>query len=293
MPREPQETEQEFRFEVAKLMFQDEQGIFWMLDADDGTWFCNRGEGWEPGDPHAARTVKVPPQRAKGQRWLRVLAMIVIAVVVLGMLGIMAAQRWPDILKNPFQPMPTPRVQVQVAIASPAEGSQLALEQEVAVEYTLQADSGLQEADHVELKVDGQTVGSQAVRSKLQPGQTSLPLSQPWRPTTAGEHLVSVIVISAQGDALGEATVTLNVAEASDEVLPEPACTPDATFVADVTIPPGTAFRPDSQLDKVWQVRNSGTCAWGVGYELLRVAGEQRVATALSRRRPIRADTES
>jgi hypothetical protein len=28
-------------------------------------------------------------------------------------------------------------------------------------------------------------------------------------------------------------------------------------------------------MDKVWQVRNSGTCAWGVGYELLRVSGEE------------------
>jgi hypothetical protein len=27
-------------------------------------------------------------------------------------------------------------------------------------------------------------------------------------------------------------------------------------------------------MDKVWQVRNSGTCAWGVGYELARIIGE-------------------
>jgi len=267
--------EQEFRFEVAKLMFQDEQGVFWMLDADDGTWFCNRGKGWEPGDPDAARRTEAVPHRAKVRRWLRPLTVAVVAIAVLGMLGIVAAERWPDSFQSVFQPTPTPRVQVQVAIASPAKGSQLALDQEVAVEYTLQANQGLQEADHVELQVDGRTVGTQAVRSKLQPGQTSLPLSQSWLPTTAGEHLVSVIVISTLGETLGEATVALNVAEAPDEVLPEPACIPDASFVADVTIPPGTAFRPDSQMDKVWQVRNSGTCAWGVGYELLRVSGEE------------------
>ena len=266
--------EQEFRFEVAKLMFQDEQGVFWMLDAGDGTWFCNRGEGWEAGDPHAAGRTDAAPHRAKGRRWPRALAVAVVAIVVLGVLGIVGAQRWPDSFQTFLQPTPTPGFQVQVAIASPAEGSQLALEQEVAVEYTLQANQGLQEADHVELQVDGQTVGTQAVRSKLQPGQTSLPLSQPWLPATAGEHLVSVIVISTRGEPLGEATVALKVAEAPDEVLPEPACVPDATFVADVTIPSGTAFRPDSQMDKVWQVRNSGTCAWGVGYELLRVSGE-------------------
>jgi len=27
-------------------------------------------------------------------------------------------------------------------------------------------------------------------------------------------------------------------------------------------------------MDKVWQVRNSGTCAWGVGYRLVRMEGE-------------------
>ena len=56
--------------------------------------------------------------------------------------------------------------------------------------------------------------------------------------------------------------------------MPEPDCTPDATFVADVTIPPGSAFPPGARLDKVWQVRNSGSCAWGVGYELVLVEGD-------------------
>lgn len=267
--------DQEFRFEVAKLMYQDELGTFWMLDADDGTWFSNQGEGWEPGDPQAAKAAVVGQKREKSRQWPLRLTLVAAAIVGLGILGLLAIQRWPHVLSNLVQPTPTPRIQVQVAVASPAEGSQLALEQEIAVEYTLHADNGLEEADHVELLVDGQTVGSQAVRSKLQPGQTSLPLSQSWLPTTPGEHLVRVIVVSALGDSLGEATFTLDVVEAPDEVLPEPACTPDATFMADVTIPPGAAFRPDSQMDKVWQVRNSGTCAWGVGYEMLRVSGEE------------------
>jgi hypothetical protein len=265
----------EFRYEVAKLMYQDEQGTFWMLDADDGSWFRNQGEGWEPGDPHAVQAAAIAPGRNRARRWPLRLTLVATVIVGLAIVGLLATQRWPDLLSTPLQPTPTPQIQVQVAIASPAEGSQLALEQEIAVEYTLQADAGLQEADHVELQVDGQTVGSQAVRSKLQPGQTSLPLSQSWLPTAPGEHRVRVIVMSAQGDPLGETTVTLDIVEAPDEVLPEPACIPDATFVADVTIPPGAAFRPDSQMDKVWQVRNSGTCAWGVGYEMLRVSGQE------------------
>jgi hypothetical protein len=63
------------------------------------------------------------------------------------------------------------------------------------------------------------------------------------------------------------------VEEASDETLPEPACMPDARFVANVTIPPGTAFRPGARMEKVWQVLNTGSCAWGVGYDLVRTQG--------------------
>jgi hypothetical protein len=109
----------------------------------------------------------------------------------------------------------------------------------------------------------------------LQPGQTSLPLSQPWLPNFTGEHEVTVVALSAQGDPLGTATITLKVAQASEANLPEPDCTPDAIFMTDVTSPAGAAFRPGTEMEKVWQVRNSGTCAWGVGYALGRVEGEE------------------
>jgi hypothetical protein len=34
------------------------------------------------------------------------------------------------------------------------------------------------------------------------------------------------------------------------------------------------AFPPGTQMDKVWQVQNSGSCAWGAGYDLVRAAGD-------------------
>jgi len=66
----------------------------------------------------------------------------------------------------------------------------------------------------------------------------------------------------------------LYVTEAAAKTLPESDCVPDAAFVTDVTIDAGTAFPPGVQMDKVWQVRNKGTCAWGIGYELVWVGGE-------------------
>ncbi len=46
---------------------------------------------------------------------------------------------------------------------------------------------------------------------------------------------------------------------------PEPTpntCTLDAAFVADVTIPDGTMLMPTEVVNKVWRLRNTGTCAW-------------------------------
>jgi hypothetical protein len=79
---------------------------------------------------------------------------------------------------------------------------------------------------------------------------------------------------TAGGEALGSATLAVHVVNVPAGALPEPDCTPGATFVTDVTILPDTAFLPGARLDKVWQVRNSGSCAWGVGYELVLVDGD-------------------
>jgi hypothetical protein len=164
-------------------------------------------------------------------------------------------------------------ISAQVTIASPSAGSQVILDQEVAVESTINVVSGIERLERVELRIDGQTVDTQLVEARTQPGQTSLPLSQPWLPSTTGEHQVSVVALLADGQPVGEASINLDVVESSSVAIPDPSCVPDATFVADVTIPPGTAFPPGSRMDKVWQVRNGGSCAWGVGYELVLVDG--------------------
>jgi hypothetical protein len=267
-----------YQVEVAKLLLRDEQGTFWMLDADTGAWFCNRGEGWTPADPHTDHpSLAQPlPKRTSPRSYLsRWIALGIALVTLLGAVGVLALQQgWVDLWNRPRSTSPV-STDIQVSIASPAEGSQVALGQVVAIESTIDASPDLGDVDRVELRIDGQTVDTQPVAPKVQRGQTSLPLSQPWRPNQAGEHQVVVTALSGEDNVLASATVVLRVAETADEPLPEPACVPDATFVADVTIPPGAAFPPGARMDKVWQVRNSGTCAWGVGYELVRRAGQE------------------
>lgn len=52
---------------------------------------------------------------------------------------------------------------------------------------------------------------------------------------------------------------------------PNRACTNDATFIEDVTLPDRTQVEPGEVLDKRWAVRNSGSCNWGPGYRLVRM----------------------
>jgi len=258
----------EYRVHVAKLMFRDSQGTFWMLDPDDGTWYRNSGNAWETGDPRAEAAAAPAPPRTTRPRRRRLVALGVALIALLALSAVYALQRWPAEVAPPATPA------VQVSIASPGDGSQVPVGREVAVESTLNAPEGLDSVDRVELLVGGQTVDTQSVGSRVQPGQTSLPVSQHWIPADVGERQVVVRVLAAGDESLGETAITLLVAEASDEQPAEPACSPDAAFVADVTIAPGTAFQPGAQMDKVWQVRNSGTCAWGVGHQLIRVEGE-------------------
>ncbi len=54
--------------------------------------------------------------------------------------------------------------------------------------------------------------------------------------------------------------------------LNDPNCVNEATFVADVTIPDGTAVPARSQFEKIWRLRNTGSCTWTAAYDLIPAA---------------------
>ncbi len=65
---------------------------------------------------------------------------------------------------------------------------------------------------------------------------------------------------------------------ATDTPVPDVAgpggCTLNAAYVADVTVPDGTEFPPGAAFTKTWRVRNSGSCAWEIGTQLVFASGE-------------------
>jgi len=68
-------------------------------------------------------------------------------------------------------------------------------------------------------------------------------------------------------------TPTDSAALRSPTTLPTEDCINKAAFSDDVTIPDGTLVKMGESFNKVWRVRNEGTCTW-TGYELVYAGGE-------------------
>lgn len=47
----------------------------------------------------------------------------------------------------------------------------------------------------------------------------------------------------------------------------------NSSFVSDVTVPDGTVLPPGQNFDKVWEVKNTGSCTWDDGYVLAYIGG--------------------
>jgi hypothetical protein len=62
--------------------------------------------------------------------------------------------------------------------------------------------------------------------------------------------------------------------EPSNTPTPEPACTDRATFITDVTYPDWTTVEVGETFEKVWRLKNTGTCSWTTDYSLVFQGGE-------------------
>ncbi|GBL19883.1 hypothetical protein EMGBS3_15890 [Anaerolineaceae bacterium] len=108
-----------------------------------------------------------------------------------------------------------------------------------------------------------------------------------------GIALLAVYFCAACGAAVpaGAATPTTpvaaspaaNVPTAAPTVQPTVAaavaCGDDVEFVSDLTVPDFSKVAPGTALNKQWQVRNSGTCAWGPQHRVIFVDGNNLGAT--------------
>jgi hypothetical protein len=49
----------------------------------------------------------------------------------------------------------------------------------------------------------------------------------------------------------------------------------NSAYVADVTVPDGTVFKPGADFVKTWSIKNSGSCNWDDGYVFAWIAGDK------------------
>lgn len=52
-----------------------------------------------------------------------------------------------------------------------------------------------------------------------------------------------------------------------------------AQFISDVSVPDGTTFSPNAPFNKVWRLKNIGTCTWTTAYSLSFVSGDRMGGT--------------
>lgn len=175
-----------------------------------------------------------------------------------------------------------------VVITEPASGSEFREGDQVVIEST---SDDVKAIVRVELVVDGVVVKTDP--SPTAQGQPSLTLVQAWR-AIPGNHTIIVRAYNAAGkisEPVGIiVTVVPSVAQiaptftpnASGAINPTNApttagtrapCTNAATFVSE-TIPDRTNFFAGNAFNKIWRLKNSGTCTWGVGYSFGLVSGE-------------------
>lgn len=172
-------------------------------------------------------------------------------------------------------------------ILSPPEKHTLKLGETLIVESRTRDDNGVSQ---VELRINGVQVDLEDVPK----GEKSFRTEQSWLPPQAGSYSITVIAYDTQGQASEPAGINVDVQPAPtptppstppsassvtatpEQTLPSPEdCTYGAIYVTDVTIPDDTELAPGAEFAKTWRLRNSGTCPWGQGTQVVFIEGEQ------------------
>lgn len=281
----------EFVRAVGQIMVYDAYGRYWTLDPRTGHWLYFDGQTWQeaPGQTQlptaraVAPTGAAPPPYVQEEAggipsWL-LLGIVGLAALALCLLGTIALAIIVGVgaAGGPGPGGQGPTVQVQ----SPGDGAQLLVNQEIVVQSVATDPQGV---TRIELWVDGNL--SDVTTSPDPNGQPSLVAAQRWTFRQPGPHTIQVRArnrANAEGTSplisvhvIGEG-VTVTPPTGPDQtpgVSPIP-CINDNVFVSDVTVPDGTRIQPGARVDKVWRLRNTGTCEWGAGYRWVYVDGEQ------------------
>ncbi len=214
------------------------------------------------------------------QRMLRLLALLVGFLFVTGC--------------SAGTPLTTAQTLPVTVLEAPPSNSEYHVGDVVAVQSTSIDPSGVA---RVELTVDGALVQTD---TPPQP-QSSFTVIQRWT-ATAGQHTLTIRAFGTANQVSNSASVMVSVLPvtsptasvapsptATSTPVPAPTLAPtpaptiacdSASFVADVTVPDGTLLATGQTFNKIWRVRNTGTCTWGQGYAFTFVSGTAMAAAS-------------
>jgi hypothetical protein len=91
----------------------------------------------------------------------------------------------------------------------------------------------------------------------------------PAQPTEATEDTPASTPSTPQGTSTATVQPTQPLAQVTNDQGTIVALCDSLEFVADVTVPDGTNMAPGQDFLKTWRVKNTGSCPWGEGYELI------------------------
>ncbi len=213
-------------------------------------------------------------------------------------------------LGSVLSPSPTKPV---VTITAPAHGAQVNMGQEVLVQASATDAKGVV---RIELWVNGQlhataqspspqlshtavlkwtpsTAGSHTLLVKAinvsnlssDPAAVTVTVANPNPPTltptvkaTVSPKPTAVITPTTAPVSVTATAPTTAITAPSSTATVATECQNDAVFVEHVTVPDGTRWMPGQTFNKIWRVKNSGTCSWGPGYDFVFVGGEAMTA---------------
>ncbi|GIK56346.1 MAG: SH3 domain-containing protein [Chloroflexi bacterium] len=71
----------------------------------------------------------------------------------------------------------------------------------------------------------------------------------------------------------GSCWITAHNQYTQPSAAPVTACTNSAALVSDVSVPDGTQFAPNTGFNKIWRIKNTGTCTWDTSYKMVHAGG--------------------
>lgn len=161
---------------------------------------------------------------------------------------------------------PAPSTRPVVEVIAPANGAQIAQGERIGLRVSGAASAGI---DRFEARL-GSTV---LVTVPVTDGPWAASAVLNVLPPAAPNVTLSVYVVDRAGVSSDPVFLMVNVAPGAASPAPaatvaasSTGCAANSAFVADVTIPDNTPVPAGQPFTKTWRLRNSGPCAWDLGY---------------------------